>query len=84
MKTQHKEMLRRLKDGEFDEKAGFSNASDVQPDAPSCSPSGASGILNQNRHVDVPAAEMEPPEAGSLDELVFAYLAGNDPRYKKS
>ncbi|MGE4543061.1 MAG: hypothetical protein AB7D06_03020 [Pedobacter sp.] len=84
MKAQHKEMLRRLRDGELDAKAGFATVSDAQPDAPSCSPSGASGILNQNQHVDVPAADVEPPEAGSLDELVFAYLAGNDPRYKKS
>lgn len=84
MKAQHKEMLRRLRDGELDAKAGFPTASDAQPDAPSCSPSGASGILNQEQQVDVSAADVVPQEAGSLDELVFAYLAGNDPRYKKS
>jgi hypothetical protein len=84
MKIQHKEMLRRLRDGELDAKAGFTIASDSQPDAPSCTPSGASGISSQNQQVDVSAADAVPPEAGSLDELVFAYLAGNDPRYKKS
>lgn len=84
MKVQHKEMLRRLKDGELDAKAGFPTDSDAQPDAPCCSPSGVSGISDQKQHVDVSAAEVVPPEAGSLDELVFAYLAGNDPRYNKS
>jgi len=84
MKIQHKEMLRRLRDGELDAKAGFTTDSDSEPDAPSCSPTGASGISNKKQHVDVSAADVVPSEAGSLDELVFAYLAGNDPRYKKS
>lgn len=78
MKVQHQEMLRRLRAGELDAKAGFPSDSGSQADVPS----GASEISNQNQCVDVPADDVMPPESGSLDELVFAYLAGNDPRYK--
>lgn len=84
MKTQHKEMLRRLRDGELDAKAGLAAAPAEETDAPSCSSPGASESINQNQQVDVSAADAVPPDAGSLDELVFAYLAGSDPRYKKS
>jgi len=86
MKIQHKEMLRRLRDGELDAKAGLVEA--VAPalpsDAPSAAHSAESDHIHRNQNKDVPAVDTVPPEAGSLDELVFDYLVGNDPRYKKS
>jgi hypothetical protein len=85
MKVQHQEMLRRLRNGELDAKAGFSAAAiALPPDGLPDTPSGVSGIQNQNQQLDVPAVDAVPLEAGSLDGLVFDYLAGNDPRYKKS
>lgn len=84
MKVQHKEMLRRLRIGKFDAKAGFPAETESQPDAPSSLPPGASGISKQNQQVADSAADVAPPEADTLDELVFAYLAGNDPRYSKA
>jgi hypothetical protein len=83
MKHQHQEMLRRLRAGEFDAKAGLVAAGNSLPDAPPCSPAGVPDVATPNHQEDVPAAGGVSPAGDSLDELVFAYLAGDDPRYKK-
>jgi len=72
MQEQHKEMLRRLRSGEFDETIAALVAS---------SPAQASPSKEQTA-----AAEPEPQDVAELpidiDDLVFAYLSGNDSRYQ--
>ena len=72
MQEQHKEMLRRLRSGEFDETIAALVASAPAKDSPS------------KEQADV--AESEPQAAAELridiDDLVFAYLSGNDSRYQ--
>ncbi|MCD4688803.1 MAG: hypothetical protein K8R55_05655 [Desulfuromonadaceae bacterium] len=72
MQEQHKEMLRRLRSGEFDETIATLVASAPAQDSP------------PEEQAD--AAESEPQEAAELpidiDDLVFAYLSGNDSRYQ--
>ncbi len=72
MQEQHKNMLRRLRSGEFDESiAALVLASPAQA-APS--------------EEQPDAAAAEPQEVAELpidiDEVVFAYLSGNDSRYQ--
>ncbi|OEU64168.1 MAG: hypothetical protein BA870_01795 [Desulfuromonadales bacterium C00003094] len=72
MQEQHKEMLRRLRSGEFDETIAALVASAPAQDSPS--------------REQADTAEPEPQEAAELpidiDDLVFAYLSGNDSRYQ--
>lgn len=72
MQEQHKEMLRRLRSGEFDETIAALVASAPAQDSPPTE--------------EVDAAEPEPQAAAELpidiDDLVFAYLSGNDSRYQ--
>lgn len=84
LKAQHREMLRRVREGDLDRNGDAAATSASRPDAPSDSSSGASGVSNQPQTEDVPSADAAAPQTGSLDELVFAYLAGNDPRYRNS
>jgi hypothetical protein len=72
MQEQHKEMLRRLRSGEFDETIAVLVAS---------SPAQASPATEQAEVVEPkPEAVAELPI--DIDDLVFAYLSGNDSRYQ--
>ena len=72
MQEQHKDMLRRLRSGEFDENIAALVASSPAPSAPS--------------EEQAATAEPEQQEVAELpidiDDLVFAYLSGNDSRYQ--
>lgn len=72
MQEQHKEMLRRLRSGEFDDKIAALAASFPAPVSPA--------------EEQADAAEPEPQDVAELpidiDDLVFAYLSGNDSRYQ--
>jgi hypothetical protein len=82
MKYQHQDMLKRLRSGEFDARAGCAEGSVALSDALPRSCGGVSGVSIQDQPKE--AATNPAASPGSLDELVFAYLAGNDPRYTKS
>jgi hypothetical protein len=75
-------MLKRLRSGEFDARAGCAEGSVALSDALPRSCGGVSGVSIQDQPKE--AATNPAASSGSLDELVFAYLAGNDPRYTKS
>jgi hypothetical protein len=72
MQEQHKEMLRRLRSGEFDETIAALAASSPAQAAPPEEQAAAAGP--------------EPEDIAELpidiDDLVFAYLSGNDSRYQ--
>ena len=85
MKEQHKEMLRRLKAGEFDAVIGGQRSRPVAgeppaavPPAPPVTPSAAPPSA---RPVPFPIPAVtpprRPPEETSLDEAIFSYLAGD-------
>jgi hypothetical protein len=74
MQEQHKDMLRRLRGGEFDETIAALAASSTKPVASTAEPAVAGE----------PAASLNEEPAIDVDELVFAYLAGNDNRYQCS
>ncbi|WP_225072450.1 hypothetical protein [Desulfuromonas sp. CSMB_57] len=71
MRAQHKEMLRRLRDGELDRELArcIPAADDSAADTAAAS-------------MVVPPPAVPVPPTGQLEELVFAYLAGNDRRYQ--
>ncbi len=78
MKDQHKEMLRRLKAGEFDARAFGTQSSsspqgqeDVPPGSVSAAPSSSS--LN--------AAAEDVPSRQSLDEIILDYLVSGDDKF---
>lgn len=74
MQEQHKEMLRRLRSGDFDEAIAALVATSTKPAAATEEPAvgGEPEVsVNEEPVIDV-------------DELVFAYLAGNDNRYQGS
>lgn len=75
MQEQHKNMLRRLRNGEFDETIAALAASAAQQ-------AGDAEQPLEEAAPETPVAETEP--VVDLDELVFAYLAGNDSRYQGS
>ena len=85
MKEQHKEMLRRLKAGEFDGRA-FGAATDPSPEAPAQVASAAP--LPPPSRTEKPTAAATPiptstqPESPrrkqSLDEIILDYLVGGD------
>jgi len=75
MQEQHKDMLRRLRNGEFDETiAALETSASKRDDVEGHPVAGAAP--------ETSPAEEEP--VVDLDELVFAYLAGNDSRYQGS
>ncbi len=78
MQEQHKEMLRRLRNGDFDETiAGLIKAAPQQDVPP---PETANDPMPEAPGSTEPApAEKETVD---LDELIFVYLAGNDNRYQ--
>ncbi|WP_305043129.1 hypothetical protein [Geoalkalibacter sp.] len=77
MKEQHKEMLRRLKEGAFDELIASRFAApatpaptNAEPPSPAPPPDAAKPVRQ-----DVPVTKKEP----SLDDLILSYLTGEDP-----
>ncbi|MEZ4483065.1 MAG: hypothetical protein R2864_00245 [Syntrophotaleaceae bacterium] len=68
MQEQHKEMLRRLRSGEFDETIAALAATAAKQ-----APAAEEPALAEAP----PTSAVEEPEV-DVDELVFAYLAGND------
>ena len=74
MQEQHKDMLRRLRGGEFDETIAALAANSARPVATTAEPALAGD----------PEASVSEEPAIDIDELVFAYLAGNDNRYQGS
>lgn len=78
MQEQHKEMLRRLRSGEFDETIDELVKGASQQDAATSEPSTAAGQEASDATETAPVAE----EIVDLDELIFIYLAGNDNRYQ--
>lgn len=89
MKEQHKEMLRRLKDGEFDDIiAGRRPAATPAPVAPprpsqaaapqSASPPVAPQPAALPAATVAPAAERERVLETSLDDIILSYLVGDE------
>ncbi|BCA80654.1 hypothetical protein [Desulfuromonas sp. AOP6] len=94
MKTQHREMIRRLKDGELDAvlfgaKAEASPGS--QSKAEPMPPAAAPGLKEPQKTAPISAEEKTPASsapsqsapssavpAESLDDLIFSYLVGDD------
>lgn len=75
MKEQHKDILRRLKSGEFDDRA-FGPDDNPAPTEP-----------NEHSHVATPIDTIQPPAAKpittpkpgqSLDEIIFEYLTSEE------
>lgn len=78
MQEQHKEMLRQLRSGEFDEIiAGLVKVA-PQQDTVSSEPAPAHGAEASESTETAPIVD----ETVDLDELIFTYLAGNDNRYQ--
>lgn len=73
MKDQHKEMLRRLKAGEFDERAFASCAADTDAEK---KPSGAPVVAPENSHPQT--SNKAPKSRQSLDEIILDYLVAGD------
>jgi hypothetical protein len=84
MKSQHKQMLRRLRDGELDSKLGISAASPATADGSDACPDPGAGEpepVHETALADDAVPDAVMPEEG-LEKQVFAYLAGNDARYR--
>lgn len=78
MQEQHKDMLRRLRSGDFDETiAKLVKGAPQQAAAPAES---ATDTEPEASEPTEPAPVVE--ETVDLDELIFFYLAGNDNRYQ--
>jgi hypothetical protein len=87
MKEQHKEMLRRLKNAEFDERIGFStDKQSPQPqDAPIVEAPPASEQSPAPVQAQQPPQETPPPSVPaasdkkqSLDDIIFNFLSAGD------
>lgn len=79
MQEQHKEMLRRLRNGDFDETiARLVKGAPQQAVAAQKSEIDAGPEASESPESAAPVAE----ETVDLDELIFVYLAGNDNRYQ--
>jgi len=84
MKEQHKQMLRRLRDGALDAQLGLAAA---PPSTDGCGvladPPGAESVFVSEPGPDDRAArDRAPLPEETLEKRVFAYLAGNDARYR--
>lgn len=82
MKEQHKDMLRRLKNGEFDERIGLEGLSEHQA-APPAHPQPAAPAPPRPEAAPVNARAASPqPETSrkqqSLDDLIFEFLSPGD------
>lgn len=86
MKEQHREMLRRLKDGEFDEiiagrrpaaaPAAASESVASSPELPPASPSEPKSAAKPEQKPE-PPPEAAPVAEASLDEIILSYLMGD-------
>jgi ketol-acid reductoisomerase len=76
MKDQHKEMLRRLKSGEFDERA-FGPTSSMTQESTAESMASPSPPLSDAPDVS-PDAAPAPKNQQSLDEIILDYLVAGD------
>ncbi len=74
MQEQHKDILRRLRNGEYDEIISRL----VKDPSPR---NGTSDLDGLSAETTEPSSSPDQPLV-DLDELVFAYLAGNDRRYQ--
>ena len=88
MKEQHKEMLRRLKSGEFDERIGFKQPSQPQ-DAPivEAPPAAVQAPAPVQAQQESPKPPQETPPQSvpaasdkkqSLDDIIFNFLSAGD------
>jgi hypothetical protein len=80
MQDQHKEMLRRLRSGDFDETIAVLAESSPAQDAPA--EELADAAESEAQDVAEPEAQDVAELPIDIDDLVFAYLAGNDSRYQ--
>jgi hypothetical protein len=78
MQEQHKEMLRRLRSGDFDEIIAKLVKAAPQKAAASSESATDTGTEASEETGPTPVVE----ETVDLDELIFVYLAGNDNRYQ--
>lgn len=78
MQEQHKEMLRRLRSGDFDEIIASLAKGAPQKDA--AAPEPEHDAVQEASEASETAPVVE--ENVDLDELIFIYLAGNDNRYQ--
>ncbi|APG28355.1 hypothetical protein A7E78_11140 [Syntrophotalea acetylenivorans] len=78
MQEQHKEMLRRLRSGDFDETIVGRVKGASQQAVPSPELKSDTGTEASEANETTPVVE----ETVDLDELIFVYLAGNDNRYQ--
>lgn len=74
MKEQHKEMLRRLKAGEFDERAFAPGEAGAAKDRPA--PQSASRPADAGQS-QAPKPFTNPKPGQTLDEIIFEYLASD-------
>lgn len=92
MKEQHREMLRRLKGGEFDEIIAGQRPADAPATAPatvapSPPPPAPPAPESEARPEPTPVAcrEQRPTiHEGNLDEIILSYLLGDDEEKKKA
>jgi len=80
MKEQHREMLRRLKNGELDHLLGTGAS---PPSAPAATPPAAASKPAPESKPESKAEPAEespppPPAAASLDEIILSYMVGED------
>jgi hypothetical protein len=83
MKEQHKEMMRRLKAGEFDEAIGrAAEAGSLDVAVQPLADLAAEEAMAASD--DFPDHEVRQLPEGDLEALVFSYLTANDSRYQES
>jgi hypothetical protein len=88
MKEQHKDMLRRLKNGEFDERLGLGGVFETPPaQAPETPPAPVPSAAPPKveaapaiTHAAPPQTEI-PNKKQSLDDLIFDFLSAGDERH---
>ena len=77
MKDQHKEMLRRLKSGEFDKKA-FGRTSSLPQESVEDSRTSSLPHTHAPDVSSVSASDCAPKQQQSLDEIILDYLVAGD------
>lgn len=90
MKEQHKEMLRRLKSGEFDARLGLEGVADAPAGS---APTGSRPAVAPASSIPQPPLEPPPPpppppvnvevpaKKQSLDDLIFDFLSAGDDKH---
>jgi len=82
MKEQHKEMLRRLKAGEFDDRLGLtgkveSATAAKTPEAPVAAPASAPAVADLPLPIATPAST-SAKQTQSLDDIIFDFLTSGE------